>query len=79
LVLLDESGDELGDEILLAPWESDGLLEDALELSDGAWAPNFLRAIAEDGLDANAKSASELRKHVGARRRGSGFPVGDGL
>ncbi len=78
-MLLDESSDELGDELLLAPRKSNGLLEDTLELSDGTWASNFGLAIAEDSLDADAESAGELGKDVGARRRGGGFPVGDGL
>ena len=44
-MLLDEGGDELCDELLLAAGERACLLEDALELADGARA-----ASGEEGL-----------------------------
>jgi hypothetical protein len=80
LVLLDESGDELGDEILLAPGQSDGLLEDALQLANGSRAASFNKALAaEDVFDPNAERFCESGEHLGARRRRGGFPVGDGF
>src|SRR5262245_23602854 len=79
LMLLDESGDELRDELLLAPRQSNGLLEDALELADGARSPSFDRPIAQDFLDASPECTSQFRKHVGTRGRCGGFPIRDRL
>jgi hypothetical protein len=60
-VLLDESGDKPCHEILLSSRERDGLLENALKLSDGTRATLLDRLLTEDVFDADAESLGELR------------------
>jgi hypothetical protein len=60
-VLLDESSDKPRDEILLSSRKGDGLLEDALKLSDGTRAALLDRLLPEDVFDADAESLGELR------------------
>jgi hypothetical protein len=78
-MLLDESGDELRHEVLLASRQSLSLLEDALELADRSGAAWLDGALAEDVLDADAEGLGEGGQDVGARRGGGGLPVGDGF
>ena len=79
-VLLEESGDELRDEVLLPPRELLGLLEDLLKAACGSW-PSSLDGLevvgAEDVLDAHAKDGGELGEDVGARGLVALLPEGD--
>ena len=73
-----ERVNELDDELLLAPGQDSGLLESALEFSNGsgaAWGSNVRRA--EQVFYSNTEGFCELRKDVGARGLGRGFPEPD--
>lgn len=78
-MLLDEGFDEPRHEVLLASRKDDGLLEDALESTDGARATGLDGLVAEDVFDAHSEGLGEQRQHVGARWDGGGFPVADGF
>jgi hypothetical protein len=63
-VLLNEGGDELGHEVLLAPGQNESLLENSLQLADRARTSQLDGLIAEDVLDADAESLGESGEHV---------------
>lgn len=67
-MLLDESVDELDDELLLTPREFGGFFEGLLELPDPSGSPRqSLWRGADDRLDGDAEDSSHLRQDVGAR------------
>jgi hypothetical protein len=63
-VLLNEGGDELGHEVLLAPGQNESLLENSLQLADRARTSQLDGLIAEDVLDVDAESLGESGEHV---------------
>ncbi|HMR14790.1 MAG TPA: hypothetical protein PKE42_13730, partial [Arachnia sp.] len=78
LVLLDEGGDELDDELLLGARQSAGLLEDALQLADGP-RPSRRPALGgdEEIVDADAEGLGHLGQDFTARRLLAPFPESD--
>lgn len=76
-VLVDESGDDLDDLLLLAARELAYFLEDALDLSDGARVLREHTTVSEEIFDLYAEDASELWQHVGAWWLRASLPEGD--
>lgn len=58
--LIKERLDKFGDEVLLTPGESDGLLKDELEPSWGSWSSWWRQVNEEDVFDAHTEGLSEL-------------------